>query len=232
MNKISQPLVVLFESERLLVVNKPVGLATQAPSGIDSLEVRVRRHLAHAEKVSGMVYLGVPHRLDRPASGAIVFAKDRIAARHLAEQFQNRSVKKTYWALVKGCLALESATWCDCMRKIPDEARSEICQEDDVGAQRAVLHYSVIRRSIDDTLIEIQLETGRSHQIRLQASSRGFPIHGDGLYGSTINFGPNIDDERLKGIALHARSLAIIDPGSGKRLDVIAEPPEFWRSNV
>ena len=223
-------LAIIFESNRLIAINKPVGLATQAPSGIDSLEWRVKRYLAFGKKTSGKVYLGVPHRLDRPASGAIVFAKDKVAARHLAEQFQIRTVKKTYWALVNGCVNSESGTWTDWMKKIPDEARSEICQEDDSGAQMAVLHYTVVRHSESESLIEIQLETGRSHQIRLQASSRGFPIHGDALYGSAINFGPEVDDERLKGIALHARLLVITDPDSGQPLDLVAEPPEFWRA--
>lgn len=223
-------LAILFESDRLIAINKPVGLATQAPSGIDSLEWRVKRYLAEAQRRSGKVYLGVPHRLDRPASGAIVFAKDKVAARQLAEQFQNRSVKKTYWALVNGFVDSDSGTWTDWMRKIPDEARSEICPEDDNGAQLAVLHYTVVRRSESDTLIEIQLETGRSHQIRLQASSRGFPIHGDALYGSTVTFGLDVDDERLKGIALHARLLVITDPDSGQLLELVAEPPEFWQA--
>jgi 23S rRNA pseudouridine1911/1915/1917 synthase len=170
----------------------------------------------------------VPHRLDRPASGAIVFAKDRKAARFLAEQFQRREVKKTYWALVAGRVEPDSGTWMDWMRKIPDEPRSEICNESDEGSQNAVLHYRRIKSSNQLSVLEIILETGRSHQIRLQTSTRGYPIVGDEMYGSSMAFGPQTDDTRKRGIALHARSLLVVDPQSKLPVECLAAAPDGW----
>ncbi len=219
---------IVYETDGWLAVNKPGGLLTQAPSGIDSMEVRVKRYLSNQSSVTGKVYLGVPHRLDRPASGVMVFAKHKKAARRLAGQFQKRQVAKTYWALVSGMVKLEQGTWADWMRKIPDEARSEICSETDEGAQHAVLHYRVLNSSADRTLLEIRLETGRSHQIRLQAASRGYPIAGDELYGSTVAFGPPSQDPRGRWIALHARQLEISDPASGEPMVLEADVPDCW----
>jgi 23S rRNA-/tRNA-specific pseudouridylate synthase len=226
-------LLVLFENTRIIAVHKPPGLATQAPSGIDSLEVRVRRHLSGATTTGRPLYLGVPHRLDRPVSGAIVFAKDKAAARNLAEQFRLRAVEKRYWALLGGTISPGNQTWSDWMRKVPDESRSEICDEHEPGARYAVLHVQLLRSISSGSAVEIQLETGRSHQIRLQGSTRGLPVHGDADYGSKIVFGPRTEDERLRGIALHARSLTISDPQSGERLNFVADVPacwhDFWR---
>ncbi len=223
---------MLLITDHLIAVNKPSGLATQAPSGIDSIEVRVKRFLAQRKdhRAGGLArtYLGVPHRLDRPASGAMVFALDKKAARRLAEQFQRRQVKKTYWALVSGRGLPKQGTWTDWMRKIPDEARSEICEPEDPGAQSAVLHFRVLESTDQQTMLEINLETGRTHQIRLQSANRGYPILGDSLYGSSEWFGPLVHDARRRGIALHARELVICDPGTGKALTLVAPVPDSW----
>lgn len=219
---------IVLETDRILAVCKPGGLLTQAPSGIDSMEVRIRQYLAGKYDISGKVYLGVPHRLDRPASGVMVFAKDKKAARFLAEQFQQRRVRKIYWALVSGVMDSPQGSWSDWMRKIPDEARSEICRESDDGAQSALLHYRIVQVINESTLLQIELETGRSHQIRLQASSRGTPLLGDELYGSTRSFGPQTDDQRLRWISLQARSLTIIDPDSREPIELIADLPDCW----
>ena len=228
----SGEIIPLCLSGQIIVVNKPPGLPTQAPSGIDSMEVRVKRFLANqdggASTRSGQVYLGVPHRLDRPASGVMVFARTKNAARHLARQFQERTVGKSYWAVVSGVVAPTQGTWIDTMRKIPDEARSEICEPDTDGARRAVLHYRRRPSAHPATLLEIRLETGRSHQIRLQAASRGHPLLGDDLYGSDILFGPPTPDLRQRSIALHARSLVLVDPETEQPVSFAAEPPEFW----
>src|SRR5687767_2396364 len=98
-------LEILFEDPDCLVVNKPAGLLTQAPLGIDSLEFRIKRFLQQRDALTGDVYLGVPHRIDRPASGAIVFAKNLKAAQRISKQFESRRVEKSYWALVEGEIA-------------------------------------------------------------------------------------------------------------------------------
>ena len=108
---------ILYDSGPCLVVNKPAGLLTQAPAGIDSLEVRVKAFYREREQKEGNIYLGVPHRLDRPVSGAIVFARHVRAAQRLSTQFENRTVTKVYWALVEGDVQPDEGTWTDYLHK-------------------------------------------------------------------------------------------------------------------
>jgi 23S rRNA pseudouridine1911/1915/1917 synthase len=219
---------ILLETDRILAVCKPGGLLTQAPSGIDSMEVRIRRYLGETRGRAGKVYLGVPHRLDRPASGVLVFAKDKSAARCLAEQFQRRQVVKVYRVLVTGRVRPERGTWQDWMRKVPGEARSEICEGSCGGAQAAILHYQCLASGERDSLLEVRLDTGRSHQIRVQSACRGHPVLGDELYGSRVFFGPRTEDPRSRWIALHAWRLEVLDPDSQKPLTIEAAPPSDW----
>ena len=219
---------ILLESGAVLVMNKPGGLLTQGPPGIDSLELRTKQFLKVRDEKPGKVYLGVPHRLDRPVSGVMVVVKNVRAAKRISEQFQKRTVTKKYWAIVAGGLPSESGTWSDWMRKVPDEARSEIVEEAEASAKHAVLHYRVVESSGDLSLLEIELETGRTHQIRLQCGSRGYPIVGDVLYGSEISFGPQTDDLRQRWIGLHARRLAFIHPISQEPVDQVALLPGCW----
>ncbi len=219
---------IIQETDRFLAVVKPGGLLTQAPSGIDSMEVRIRQYLALQTGNRGKVYLGIPHRLDRPASGVMIFAKDKKTARFFAEQFQKRVVGKQYLAVVQGQPSPEKGTWTDSMRKIPGEARSEICAASEEGAQSAVLHFQQQSLDQQSSQLLIQLETGRSHQIRLQSSSRGFPIWGDELYGSRISYGPQTDDLRSRWIALHAWKLEIQNPETQQLVQFIADVPIYW----
>ncbi len=117
---------ILYEDGPCLVLCKPPGLATQAPPGIDSLERRVKLFLAEREATPHEVYLGVPHRLDRPASGAIVFATRRRAAQKLARQFERREVRKTYWVWVEGRPEPPENTWRNHLRKIYGKPQAEI----------------------------------------------------------------------------------------------------------
>ncbi len=210
-------------------MNKPGGLLTQGPPGIDSLELRTKQFLKVRDQKPGKVYLGVPHRLDRPVSGAMVVVKNIRAAERLSRQFQARTVVKKYWTVVAGNLEKDSGTWNDWMRKIPDEAKSEIVELGHPDAKSAVLHFQVLARSRSLALVEIELETGRTHQIRLQCSSRGLSIVGDELYGSRLEFGPDTDDLRKRWIALHARRLAFTHPISQENVDQTAIIPEHWR---
>jgi RluA family pseudouridine synthase len=221
---------ILLEDGAVLVLNKPGGLLTQGPPGIDSLELRMKQFLQHRDAKPGKVYLGVPHRLDRPVSGIMVVVKNVRAAQRISKQIQDRSVTKKYWAVTQGELSEESGTWTDWMRKIPDEAKSEIVSENHPDAKSAVLHFRVLIRSGRLKLIEIELETGRTHQIRLQMASRGLPIVGDELYGSETPFGPETPDLRKRWIALHSRRLAFVHPISHQPIDQSAPVPIHWRS--
>lgn len=220
---------ILYEEGPCLVVCKPAGLSTQAPPGIDSLEVRIKTFLAQREQIAGRVYLGVPHRLDRPVSGAIVFARISRAAHRLCKQFERRQVRKTYWAAVEGRVEPDSGTWVDALRKVPNEARAEIVTADHPDAQTAVLHYRVVTRTSWGSLLEIELETGRMHQIRLQAATRGHSVLGDAQYGAAFPFGPACEDPRQRAIALHARSLAFRHPMVRKDVSVVAPLPGTWQ---
>ena len=220
---------ILYDSGPVLVVNKPPGLLTQAPAGIDSLEVRVKAFYRQREQKEGNIYLGLPHRLDRPVSGAIVFARHVRAARRLATQFENRTVTKVYWALVEGDVQPDEATWTDYLHKRHGMPQSIIVPPDDPRGKLAIMHYRVLRRMPLDTWLEVELETGRTHQIRVQAASRGHPVLGDAQYGATQPFGEQSEDERLRAIALHARQLGFNHPMTGEPVDILAPTPPDWR---
>jgi 23S rRNA pseudouridine1911/1915/1917 synthase len=223
-------MLILFEDYHLLAVNKPAPLLTQAPPGVPSLEAQVKDYIKHKYTKPAGVYLGVPHRLDRPVSGAIVFARNTKAARRLAEQFQKHEVAKLYWAIVAGDVRPDEGTWEDWLLKHPAEARTEKVEPGTPGAKSAALAYRVVRRSAEATVLELRPLTGRSHQIRVQAASRGHPVLGDALYGSTQPFGPPADQSRDRVIALHARSLALRHPTTKEQVSVTAPAPEWWDS--
>lgn len=221
---------LLYESGPCLVVRKPAGLASQAPPQFDSLEKRLKYWLAQREPRAERVYLAVPHRLDRPVSGAMLFATRRRAAFKISRQFERREVKKLYWACVEGQVQPPEGTWTDYLRKVFGHPRAEIVTADDVGAQLAVLHYRTLAMTPLGSWLEVELETGRTHQIRVQAASRGHAVLGDAFYGSSVPFGQQHRDERLRAIALHGRSLGFRHPVTGEFVTVTAEPAEAWKS--
>ncbi len=220
--------MILFESGPILVVNKPGGLLTQAPPGIDSLEAQVRRAIQRREGTEHKNYLAILHRLDRPVGGALLLARNVRIANKLAQQFERREVRKLYWAIVEVGPVDDRGRWVDFMRKVPGEARSELVPADHPDAQYAALEYSVLSRESSRALLEIHLETGRTHQIRLQAGARGWPIVGDELYGSRLPFGPQTEDLRQRWIGLWARKLAFADPRNGEPIEVVAPSSEYW----
>ena len=223
---------ILLEQGAVLVLQKPGGLLTQGPPGIDSLELRTKSFLKVRDEKPGKVYLGVPHRLDRPVSGVIVVTKNVRAANRISAQIRERTVTKTYWAVVEGNPDQSRGEFVDWMRKLPDEAKSAICESDHPDAKKAVLNFKILAQtrtgSQSRTLVEIELETGRTHQIRLQFGSRGLPIVGDELYGATSKFGPATPDRRKRWISLHARRLAFEHPIEKTPVDVSAPIPECW----
>jgi RluA family pseudouridine synthase len=202
---------------------------TQAPPGIDSLEVRIKEFLRQRDARTGNIYLGVPHRLDRPASGAMVFAKHARAARRLADQFEARTVKKTYWALVQGTVEPAVGTWRDYVRKVPGEPLAQIVAEDHPEGREAILHYRVIGGTPHGSWLEIELETGRTHQVRIQASARGWPLLGDATYGATVSFGEQFEDLRSRAIALHARTLEFRHPVTRTPVSITAPVAAAWQ---
>jgi 23S rRNA-/tRNA-specific pseudouridylate synthase len=245
-------LEILYDNGPCLVVNKQPGILTQAPAGIDSLEVQVKAFYREREQKEGNIYLGLPHRLDRPVSGAIVFARHVRAAQRLSTQFENRTVTKVYWAIVEGDVQPDEATWTDYLHKRHGMPQSIVVPEGDPRGKLAVMRYRVLNRlyiagpswvgsgGVESyagqdgraicSWLEVELETGRTHQIRVQSASRGHAVIGDAQYGSTRPFGEQFDDERLRAIALHARQLGFNHPMTNEPVDVIARTPEAWEA--
>ena len=222
-------LQLLYEDNHCLAVAKPAPLLTQGvPPGIPTLEAMVKAYLKERYHKPGKVYLGIPHRLDRPVSGVVVFARNTKAARRLAEQFQQRQVVKTYWAAVEGTVQPEEGAWEDWLLKRPEEARSELAEADTPGARRAVLRYRRLEAAPDLTLLEIHPETGRMHQIRVQAAGRGWSVLGDFLYGARQPFGIPGPTPRDRAIALHARRLTFLHPIRYEPVTVTAPLPPTW----
>ncbi len=225
----SNQLVVLYEDNHCLAVAKPAPMLTQGvPPGIVTLESLAKDYLKEKYNKPGRVYLGIPHRLDRPVSGVVLFARNTKAARRLHEQFQERQVKKVYWGAVEGDLKPTEGEWQDWLLKIKDEARSECVAPDREGARSALLHYRILSPCTGGTFVEFAPITGRMHQIRVQAASRGHPIRGDQFYGSKLPFGPLTEIPRERIIALHGRSLTFLHPIRYEPVTILAPLPSAW----
>src|SRR4051812_30618778 len=221
---------ILYDNGPCLVVNKRPGILTQAPAGIDSLEVQVKAFYREREKKEGNIYLGLPHRLDRPGSGAILFARHVRAAQRLSAQFENRTVTKVYWVVVEGDVQPDEGTWTNYLHKRHGMPQSIVVPEGDPRGKLAVMRYRTLGRIEGiGTWLEVELETGRTHQIRVQCASRGHPVIGDAQYGSTRSFGEQFEDERLRAIALHARQLGFNHPMTNEVVDVIAPLAPAWQ---
>ena len=212
-----QTLKVLYTDNHLLVVRKPAGMLVQGDrTGDTSLLDYARKYIKDKYNKPGNVYLGLVHRLDRPTSGVVVFALTSKAAKRLSEQFRVGSVRKIYWALVEGKTPT-SGTLVDRIHR--HGITSHIARGD--GGQRAELSFRRLRYHKGVSWIEIELATGRHHQIRVQFSHRGYPVIGDFRYGSKVKFGQ-------KALALHARSLTISHPTRKEEMTFLAELESFW----
>jgi 23S rRNA pseudouridine1911/1915/1917 synthase len=230
-------LTVLYEDNHCLAVLKPGALLTQGvPPGIVTLEALVKSYLKERYHKPGNVYLGIPHRLDRPVSGVVVFARNTKAARRLAEQFQSRQVRKLYWAVVerseRGDVPPEEGEWEDWLLKVKEAARTECVTAETPGARQALLRFRRLREFPEGALLEIEPLTGRMHQIRVQAARRGWPVRGDQLYGARLGFGPAAELPRDRLIALHAHSLTFLHPIRYEPVTVVAPPPAEWEPFV
>ncbi len=225
-------MIILYEDGPVLVINKPAGILVQSPPGIPSLVDEIKDYVRHKEnRPDGNVYLGVPHRLDRPATGCMLFARHVRAARRLSQQFQMRTITKKYWTLVEGMVPENTGSWEDFLIKVADEARAEVVSSSHPDGRWALLHFRVMRRFPEKNCswLEIELETGRTHQIRIQCASRGFPILGDTQYGAATLFGEPFPDERLRAIALHSRLLAFQHPMRTENVEITAPLFPAWK---
>lgn len=181
---VADPEWLWLEDGPLIAVNKPAGILTEGvPYREQTMVGLVKNWLAEKYRKPGNVYLGIPHRLDRATSGAMVFTRNSKTAARVAEQFEKRQVTKTYWALLENRPEADTGLLVDWLLKIPDQARTSVVSEGTPGAKEARLEYRILGETGGRWLVEIQLLTGRMHQIRLQFSSRGCPVAGDVKYG-------------------------------------------------
>jgi len=221
----NSPLEVIYEDNHLLVVNKPAGLATQGVAeGTASVLTRAKRYLKDKYGKPGNVYLGVVSRLDSTVSGLLVLARTSKAADRLTKQFQSGQVEKTYWALVESAggpepPAGELSHW---VLKNDRERRMTVVPPRTRGAQHARLTYRRLRAERLGTLVEVQLHTGRKHQIRLQLATIHCPVVGDRKYGSRKPLAK-------EAIALCCVKLAFEHPTTKKRLEFACQPPATWK---
>lgn len=223
-------LEILLEDGPLIAVNKPSGLLTQGvPHAQPSLESLVKDYLKQKMAKPGNVYLGVPHRLDRPVSGIVIFARNSKAAARLAEQFRERSVRKIYLAVTESVPHPTEGRLVDWLLKDAEAAHVCIATASTEHARQAVLDYQVIAVHSGRALVRIELHTGRMHQIRVQLASRGWPIVGDRQYGAAQSLElPENDNSSMSPIALHAWKLTLKHPVRYDSVSLQAPIPFLW----
>ncbi|MFV0443373.1 MAG: RluA family pseudouridine synthase [Planctomycetaceae bacterium] len=242
----SPPLEILCEDGPVIAVNKPAGIVVQgAPAGVDNLADLVRQYLKRKYDKPGNVYLGVPHRLDRPVTGVVIFSRNSKCAARLSEQFAARQVEKTYRAILERPPQPADGTLVDWLLRTEEDDPSDVLKfygpkvsvvsEATAGAKPAVLHYQTLATSQGRALVQIHLETGRMHQIRVQFASRGCPILGDTQYGAhlfwddrTVRAATPSDETRFHPIALHAWRLKLQHPVRYDDLTITAASPANW----
>lgn len=211
---------ILYEDNHLLVVEKPINIPVQEDSSKDNdLLNELKEFLKKKYNKPGNVYLGLVHRLDRPVGGVMVFAKTSKAASRLSEQIKNHKFKKIYNAVVCGNIN-ENGKLEDYLLKNTKTNIVKVCKE----GKKAILYYNKIKSKNDLSLIEVNLETGRSHQIRVQLSNFGFPLYGDQKY--------NKNSKVKEQIALFSKSLSFYHPITNELLSFELELPNKYPWNI
>ena len=219
-------MTVVYEDNHIIIVNKTASEIVQGDkTGDVPLSETVKQYLKEKYHKPGNVFIGVTHRLDRPVSGLVVFAKTSKALSRLNEMFKNSEVKKTYWAIVKQTPAETEGELVNYLVRNEKQNKSYAYDTEKPGSKKAILHYRLIARSDNYSLLEVDLKTGRHHQIRCQLAKMGCPIKGDLKYGFPRSFPDG-------SICLHARRVRFVHPVSKELIDVVAPVPSdnLWRS--
>jgi 23S rRNA pseudouridine1911/1915/1917 synthase len=217
---------VVYEDNHIIIVNKAPGEIVQGDkTGDKPLSEIVKLWIKEKYNKPGNVFCGVTHRLDRPVGGLVIFAKTSKALSRMNEMFRDGKVDKTYWAITKECPQKEEDTLTHYISTVERNNKSYASLTEKKGALKSSLKYKVLAKSDNYNLLEINLLTGRKHQIRVQLSSIGCPIKGDLKYGAKRS---NPDGS----ISLLARRIEFIHPVSGKTIDVTAPLPDdpLWQA--
>lgn len=211
---------IVYEDNHLLVINKKPGQLVQGDkTGDMSLLELLKDFIKKRDEKPGNVFLGLVHRIDRPTSGLVIYAKTSKALSRLTQMVKNREIKKTYWAIVPKEQIPQSQRLVHYLKKNEKNNKAIVFPKPTDGAKEAVLSYHIIKTLDNYLLLEIDLETGRHHQIRAQLSKTGIPIKGDLKYGSPRS---NPDG----GISLHARKLEFVHPVTKDPTEIVAPVPE------
>nr|WP_262909380.1 RNA pseudouridine synthase [Chryseobacterium gwangjuense] len=217
---------IVYEDNHLLVINKKVGQLVQGDkTGDESLLELIKDFIKKRDNKPGNVFLGLVHRIDRPTSGLVIYAKTSKALSRLTQMVKNREVKKTYWAVVAKEMIPKTQRLVHYLKKNEKNNKAIVFPKATDGAKEAILTYNVIKTLDNYLLLEIDLETGRHHQIRAQLSKTGVPIKGDLKYGSPRS---NSDG----GINLHARKLEFIHPVTKETIEIVGPVPQndvIWK---
>jgi len=218
---------IIFEDNHLLVINKKAGQLVQGDKTGDlSLLELIKDFIKKRDEKPGNVFLGLVHRIDRPTSGLVIYAKTSKALSRLTVMVKNREVKKTYWAIVSKEMIPKSQRLVHYLQKNEKTNKATVFVKETEGAKESILTYNVIKTLDNYQLLEIDLETGRHHQIRAQLSKIGVPIKGDLKYGAPRS---NPDG----GISLHARKLQFIHPVTKENIEIAAPVPQndaVWKA--
>lgn len=217
---------VLYEDNHLIIVNKaPSEIVQGDKTGDKPLSELIKEYLKEKYHKPGNVFCGVTHRLDRPTSGVVVFAKTSKALSRLNEMFRNGEVDKTYWAIIKNRPPKDEDTLIHYLIKNEKTNKSTAYDSEKPNTKKAILHYKLITASQKYFLLEVDLETGRHHQIRCQLAKIGCPIKGDLKYGAERS---NPDGS----ISLHARTISFVHPVSKQQIHVVAPVPDdtLWKT--
>lgn len=221
----TQPLDIIYEDNHVIVINKSASDIVQGDkTGDETLPDRIKAYLKAKYDKPGNVFCGVVHRLDRPTSGAVVFARTSKALERLNLQFRDKETNKVYWAITEKRPDEHEGTLINFLKKNEKQNKSYVHATEVPGSKKAILHYKYLLSSDRYHLLEITLETGRHHQIRCQLAAIGCPIKGDVKYGAKR---PNPDGS----ISLHARLLSFQHPTTKETLSFTASVPQdaVWK---
>lgn len=213
-------LQILFEDNHIIIVNKRAGDIVQGDkTGDKPLSDVVKNYIKEKYNKPGNVYLGTVHRLDRPTTGLVIFAKTSKVLPRLNKLFVSKDIKKTYWAVVKNRPSKNNDTLLHWVKKNPKNNKSYMSSNEIEGSKKAILQYELLKELNNYFLLEVNLETGRHHQIRSQLSSIGCPIKGDLKYG----FDRSNNDASIH---LHARHISFIHPVKNELVNITAPLPK------